>query len=86
MATVEFRSRWADSRNLQRNGAQSDDQLELHDLNIVFIVAGVCWRFFRTGGAMMLKMMGWANPNPLRWAPCRTARTDDSSTEMDNLL
>ncbi len=34
-------------------------------LNIVFIVAGVVlvWRFFRTGGAMMLKMMG-GSPQP----------------------
>jgi len=34
-------------------------------LNIVFIVVGVVlvWRFFRTGGAMMLKMMG-GSPQP----------------------
>jgi uncharacterized protein len=34
-------------------------------LNIVFIVAGAAlvWRFFRTGGAMMLKMMG-GSPAP----------------------
>jgi hypothetical protein len=34
-------------------------------LNIVFIAAGLVlvWRFFRTGGAMMLKMMG-GNPEP----------------------
>jgi hypothetical protein len=34
-------------------------------LNIVFIMAGAAlvWRFFRTGGAMMLKMMG-GSPAP----------------------
>ena len=34
-------------------------------LNIVFIVVAVAlvWRFFRSGGAMMLKMMG-GNPEP----------------------
>jgi hypothetical protein len=34
-------------------------------LNIIFIVAGLVlvWRFFRTGGAMMLKMMG-GSPEP----------------------
>jgi hypothetical protein len=34
-------------------------------LNIVFILAGLAlvWRFFRTGGAMMLKMMG-GSPEP----------------------
>ncbi len=34
-------------------------------LNIIFIVAGVAllWRFFRTGGAMMLKMMD-GSPEP----------------------
>jgi hypothetical protein len=35
-------------------------------LNIVFIVvaAALLWRFFRSGGAMMLKMMG-GNPEPV---------------------
>ena len=39
-------------------------------LNIVFIVAGLVlvWRFFRTGGAMMLKMMG-GNPEPAAMGP-----------------
>ena len=39
-------------------------------LNIVFIVAGVVlvWRFFRTGGAMMLKMMG-GKPEPASMGP-----------------
>ena len=35
-------------------------------LNIVFIVAGAAllWRFFRSGGAMMLKMMD-GDPEPV---------------------
>jgi len=35
-------------------------------LNIVFIAVAVAlvWRFFRSGGAMMLKMMG-GNPEPV---------------------
>jgi uncharacterized protein len=39
-------------------------------LNIVFIVAGLVlvWRFFRTGGAMMLKMMG-GSPEPAAIGP-----------------
>jgi hypothetical protein len=36
-------------------------------LNIIFIVAGVAllWRFFHTGGAMMLKMMH-GDPEPVK--------------------
>ena len=39
-------------------------------LNIVFIVAGLVlvWRFFRTGGAIMLKMMG-GSPEPAAMGP-----------------
>jgi uncharacterized protein len=39
-------------------------------LNIVFIVAGLVlvWRFFRTGGAMMLSMMG-GSPEPAAMGP-----------------
>jgi uncharacterized membrane protein YraQ (UPF0718 family) len=39
-------------------------------LNIVFIVAGLVlvWRFFSTGGAVMLKMMG-GNPEPAATGP-----------------
>ena len=39
-------------------------------LNIVFIVVGsvLVWRFFRTGGAMMLKMMG-GSPEPAAMGP-----------------
>jgi uncharacterized protein len=39
-------------------------------LNIVFIMVGVVlvWRFFRTGGAMMLKMMG-GSPEPAAMGP-----------------
>jgi uncharacterized protein len=39
-------------------------------LNIVFIVAGLVlvWRFFSTGGAMMLKMMG-GSPEPAAMGP-----------------
>src|SRR5580692_8782284 len=39
-------------------------------LNIVFIAAAamLIWRFFRTGGAMMLKMMG-GNPEPADMGP-----------------
>jgi uncharacterized protein len=39
-------------------------------LNIVFIMAGVVllWRFFSTGGAMMLKMMG-GSPEPAAMGP-----------------
>src|ERR1700733_9355728 len=39
-------------------------------LNIVFIVVGLAlvWRFFRTGGAMMLRMMG-GSPEPAAMGP-----------------
>jgi hypothetical protein len=45
-------------------------------LNIVFIVAGLVlvWRFFRTGGAMMLKMMG-GRPEPAAMGPMLEGQT-----------
>jgi uncharacterized membrane protein YraQ (UPF0718 family) len=45
-------------------------------LNIVFIVAGLVlvWRFFRTGGAMMLKMMG-GSPEPAAMGPMLDGQT-----------
>ena len=45
-------------------------------LNIVFIVAGLVlvWRFFRTGGAMMLKMMG-GRPEPAAMGPMLDGQT-----------
>jgi uncharacterized membrane protein YraQ (UPF0718 family) len=44
-------------------------------LNIVFIVVGLLlvWRFFRTGGPMMLKMMG-GSPEPAAMGPMSESR------------